>query len=243
MEELASRPRDAFLFFTQFLIFYLSTIIPLWIFRIAPMTVLGAFYFAATLNTSGFSQFISLITRKIGSGEYEAYMLTPTSTFSLYLSNLYTIWMMIPVFLLAYLPGVLETGQLSLNFPLFMLAFLLTILSNASISIVLTGVHIAYKPLRQLQGLIGIMLYLFCIFGVLTLLDVSPWNSIILTLPWTHSTLLTVQSLSVFTSPISPIYNIIYLATFTIISVPISLKVYKRAERTAKKYGLADLRP
>jgi len=242
MSELFSRPTEALMFFTQFVLFYVLAAIPLWFFGVASLKFLGALYFAAMLNTIGLSQFSNLVLKKLESGEYEAYMLTPTSILSLYLSNLYTIWMIIPIFLLGYIPGIIEAGIFSLNLPLLILALILTIISNAGISIILTGIHLAYRSIREVVGIAGILIYFFCMFGVIGLIHAHPWNYVILAIPWTNSTILMTQSfnLNLNNSPIA--YNIVYLTLFTLVTLPISLKIYKKAEKRAKKHGFTHQR-
>ncbi|MCS7365056.1 MAG: hypothetical protein NDF54_06420 [archaeon GB-1867-035] len=40
-----------------------------------------------------------------------------------------------------------------------------------------------------------------------------------------------------------PTFSILYLLLFSLLTLPLSLKIYRKAEQVAKKYGLTELRP
>ena len=183
MEELMSRKKDALLFFVNFLAMYIVVALPLHLLGAKPMSEVGATFFAAMPNVSFIFQFVDVVMRTIRSGAYEAYMLALKSILSLYLSNFYTVWMFIPVFIMAFLPGVLETNSIMFDVPMFIVAFILTALSNTSISIVLAGIHIAYKSIRQFRGITGLLLYFFFALGIPYLLWRELWSRVVLMIP------------------------------------------------------------
>lgn len=243
MEELTSRKRDT-LFFLNFLAMYIVVALPLRLFGVKLISEVGATFFAAILNVSFIFQFVDVVMRTVRSGAYEAYMLALKSILSLYLSNFYTIWIFIPIFIMAFLPGVLEAGSLVFDVPMFIVAFILTALSNTSISIVLAGIHIAYKSIRQFRGITRLLLYFFFALGIPYLLWRELWSRVVLMIPQTHSISLMVYSLTAGKVKMTdPTFSILYLLLFSLLTLPLSLKIYRKAEQVAKKYGLTELRP
>lgn len=242
MEELFSRVGDALMFFVQFLIMYFTVMLPLKLVGAKPLSEIGALFFAAMLNTSAIFQFADAILGRIRSGVYEAFRLALKSMLSLYLANLYTSWMLLVAFVIGFIPAALE-GSLAIDLPVFIVAFILTFLSNASISIVIAGIHIAYKPIRGFRGIIGLILYFLFAYGIPYCLKNDPWRRIVLVLPQAHSTSLILYSLTAHKVVLTdPLFSMLYLVIFTVVTIPPSLKMYFKAERIAKKYGFASLR-
>ena len=242
MEELFSRIGDAALFFVQFLVMYFTVMLPLRLVGAKPLSEIGALFFASMLNVSAIFQFADAVLGRIRSGVYEALRLALKSMLSLYLANLYSAWVLIIVFVMGFLPAALE-GSLVIDVPLFLVAFILTLLSNAGISIIIAGIHIAYRPIRELRGLVGFVLYFLFAYGIPYCLQNEPWRRIILILPQAHSISLIMYSLTAHKiTLIDPVHSILYLIVFSIVTVPPSLKMYMKAERIAKKYGFAELR-
>ena len=80
------------------------------------------------------------------------------------------------------MPAALEE-PLAVDVPLFLLAFILTLLSNAGISIIIAGIHIAYRPIQELRGIVGFVLYFLFAYGIPYCLKNEPWREIVLILP------------------------------------------------------------
>ncbi|RLE53105.1 MAG: hypothetical protein DRJ30_07185 [Candidatus Methanomethylicota archaeon] len=63
-------------------------------------------------------------------------------------------------------------------------------------------------------------------------------------IPQTHSISLMVYSLTAGKVKMTdPTFSILYLLLFSLLTLPLSLKIYRKAEQIARRYGLTELRP
>lgn len=210
---------------------------PVYIFARQRGPIMTAAYLAGLINAICLQQYSSRVVGRLESGEYEAYLLAPLPTLSLYLANLMSFLLLMPVFgtLYGFAILLLRLGELQLLS--FIIALLACVLLNASWSILIAGVHLAYRSIHQLASLLSILVILF------SMLVIPAYNSslqwLLQFIPWTHSTLLVVQAVHPFVERWQITASLAYILVFSAVSLPVAVRFYRMAENKTKREGFS----
>jgi ABC-type polysaccharide/polyol phosphate export permease len=239
MTSLLSNRRTLFNFYLQFLIVSAITLIPIYLFNRQSGGVFAAAYLAGLLNSICAQQFSGRVIGRVESGEYEIYLLSPIPMMSVYLTNVLSLALILPVIVLIYALAGLTVPDAQLNLPLFLLAAVLTFVLNIGVSIFLAGVHIAYRSLYQISNIASIVTMLYCAIGVIPLYN-SQIGVIVQFVPWTHSTFLVMQSVKKVV-PWQQIWlSMGVILAIALITTPLALRFYALAERKRKRDGFVS---
>ena len=233
MDEIIKKPGELIAFYLFYLVSFAMVIIPIYFFKRPDTNTYIICYISGIFNSSAVQQFCNLIVGKIKSGEYEALLLTPVSTISLYLYNLLGIILLLPIILILFF--YLKTLGTNINSS-FLFGFFLIFLSNAGLSIIIAGVHLFSLSMEYLKNIISIIAFMMCIFTPI-ILSFNSIKRFILFIPWANCTSLLINMNNKILTNSQYTYTIIFLFMSSITVLLISLRFYKYAQNRKKKDG------